>query len=766
MKASKLVVIVLVIVLVIPTATAGVASAGARGEPGLTAYLPDNSVTPGEETTLNLFVLNGGDIDYADSEASVSRVTTARDARLTLKSGNAPITVETETTPIGSIPDGVSNAISFEISVDESAKPGTYELPLEVEYRYTRQISGAGSPVYSDRDETETLQITIEIERDARFKVVSTTADSFTDGTGTVELEVKNVGQESARDARLSLTSKTSELTFDASSTTETFVGAWAPGEVKEFAFEGDLAQQAGRHPYLLTAQVDYEDSDGEPRTSETLYTGATPGTRASQFAIRNVDSNLKIGETGMLSLTVRNTENESIRDARLALVSDDPKLTFAGTKSTSTFIGALPPDGTTSINVEARITPGADIRFYPVSATMTFVDETGDTRTSDPIVTAVAPQAQSSQFAINNTTTNIAPGESGPVTLRIENTEEPVRDARLTVSSTDPKLTFTGNQKASTFVGTWDAGEVRTFTYTTNIDDRADVRQYPLSVSVTYTTADGETRESEPAITGVIPQIKQFRIENIKSTLVVGEEGTLQGDLTNSGETSATNAVIVFESTNSNIKPVETEYRVGTIAPNERVPFNFDIETSENAAGGPRQFSVRVRYRDANNDVRRSDVIDINADVAGKRDTFTVKPIAATFTPGQEGTLQLQVTNTGNETLTDISAKLFTNDPLSSDDDEAYIDRLSPNESATLSVGLTVGSGAMAKAYPAELDFQYDDADGDTLLSDTYRISVTVSEQPDRDPSPIVLIGVVVGLLVVGGGLWWYRESIQGLFS
>ena len=65
----------------------------------------------------------------------------------------------------------------------------------------------------------------------------------------------------------------------------------------------------------------------------------------------------------------------------------------------------------------------------------------------------------------------------------------------------------------------------------------------------------------------------------------------------------------------------------------------------------------------------------------------------------------------------------------LTSSDDEAFIDRLESGETETITFAISAGGSALSKSYPVSLDFQYDDADGDTLLSDTYQVPVTVEE-------------------------------------
>ncbi|MDY6818310.1 MAG: sialidase, partial [Halobacteriales archaeon] len=114
-------------------------------------------------------------------------------------------------------------------------------------------------------------------------------------------------------------------------------------------------------------------------------------------------------------------------------------------------------------------------------------------------------------------------------------------------------------------------------------------------------------------------------------------------------------------------------------------------------------------------------------------------------------------------QTVRDVSAKLFADDPISSDDDEAFIDELEPGESAEITFGVSAGGGAMDKRYPVSLDFQYDDADGDTLLSDTYQVPVDVNRSTDGGPPIVPLVIVIALALLIGGGFLYYRRRGGG---
>ncbi|SDN26251.1 Uncharacterized conserved protein [Halogranum gelatinilyticum] len=367
-------------------------------------------------------------------------------------------------------------------------------------------------------------------------------------------------------------------------------------------------------------------------------------------------------------------------------------------------------------------------------------------------------------RFEIVNTTSDLAVGDSGPVSVNIENTgTAAAEDASVQVASQNNDFTFSRASTSSNYVGEWEPGEVRTLTYDAEVAAGATPRNYALTATVNYDDTDGVASSSEAMAFGVTPRDEQtFALENTQSTLRVGQEGQLTGEVVNNGETAARNAVVVFETENPNVNPIETEYAIGTLEAGERTDFSFDTEISETAEAGPRQFTLAVTYRNSDGESRESDPLDVQANVAGAQEEFDVEGVNTTFAAGESGRMTMTVTNNRAETLTDISAKLFVDAPISASDDEAFIESLEPGESATIAFSTSVGGGALTdKTYPVSLDFRYDTADGDTLISETYQVPVTVTEPEDDGGLPLPLIGGVVLLVLLGvGGYLYTRRS------
>ena len=119
-------ILLITIMLIIPAPVL----ASAQGNPSISVFLPEDRVSPGDETTLSFSILNAGQISVGGGASAEARVTTARDVKLTISPGDAPIQVLTGTVPVGNVAEGESDPVPVKISVNENAAPGTYSCLL------------------------------------------------------------------------------------------------------------------------------------------------------------------------------------------------------------------------------------------------------------------------------------------------------------------------------------------------------------------------------------------------------------------------------------------------------------------------------------------------------------------------------------------------------------------------------------------------------------------------------------------------------------
>jgi hypothetical protein len=490
--------------------------------------------------------------------------------------------------------------------------------------------------------------------------------------------------------------------------------------------------------------------------------------------AISLSDNRVQPGESATLQLSITNTgeiENGSRNPEAEGVVTTARGLSVEPrsgdgpleVRTGETAVGSLPDGASAQIPVRVQVEEGAAPGRYtlPVIVEYRYVEEynesTGERETEtvrERRTVAVEVEA-AADFAVESVDSSVGVGDTGPVTLTLENTgSEDVRRASVTVQSSTGEIRFSEAEATSVYVGDWAAGETREVTVDATVAQSADQRPYAVDLTVDYTDPDGRRGQSAPLTAGITPGADQsFALEETNGTLRVGEEGTLTGTLVNDGPSDVENAVLVLQSPSRTITATDGEYALGSLSAGERTNFSFDVDVSDDAGAGPRQFTYRVRY-EADGDERQSEPLYARYRVTPSRAAFAVDPVETDVTVGETGEIRLRLTNTGDERVTAVSAKLFGADPVSVDDDEAFVDALDPGESANVTFRASVAADALSKSYPVSVDFQYEDGDGDVRLSDTYRIPVRATESGDGGPLSIGWLGVaaVVALALVGG--------------
>ena len=535
--------------------------------------------------------------------------------------------------------------------------------------------------------------------------------------------------------------------------TARQFVGPLPDGQVKSVTVQITVPEDADAGSYELPVEISYKDN------GETLYVDRNVNVRIKsqpRFKVMNASTTAPVGGKGSVSVTMKNVGDEAASEAVATLTSTSGDITFGQSTSAQRFVGEWKTGEVRTVTYDATVAPGASERNYSMRATVNYQDPDGISGTSRNLSLGVKPLPEQT-FTVDNVTSSLSVGQRGTISGTVTNTGAlTAHNAVIVFQSNDRAIRPVGSEYA---IGALEPNESRDFTFDVRVNASTDAGPRQFSVLLRYRNADDDQLESQPidVQAQVEPQRSEFDVRNVESSLRVGSEGTLRGDIVNTGEAPVTNAVVVFQSTSETVTPVETEYALGDLGAGESASFAFNTDVSGSADAGPRQFSFRVRYRNADNVQQRSGSIDVQTTVAEKSPEFRVERVNSSVNAGGSGELRLRVTNTRDERFSDISAKLYAESPITTSDSEAFIDSLGPNESKEIVFSVAASGSALEKDYPVKLDFKYDDAEGDTTISDTYQVPVSVSERNGGGVSlPIV---AVVALLAVGGGLVYYRR-------
>lgn len=413
------------------------------------------------------------------------------------------------------------------------------------------------------------------------------------------------------------------------------------------------------------------------------------------------------------------------------------------------------------------------------------------DERDVTETVTVEVEVTDRARFAVVDVDADVQAGSNGLANVTLRNVgEDPARNVSLSMTPTDPDLSYvTGAGTTETFVDRWEAGENRTVTYRLSAAEDATVRPSTIEFEAVVRDAEGAEAETRTLRSGISPLPAQsFSARGVESDLRVNEDGSFTVEVENDGPLPAEEVVVVFENEaptggegggaagalgggqtvplDENVVPRDNRVRVGDLGPGENATATFEAGVREDAKPGNRTLNVATRYRDAAGEVATSDALDVVVDVAPERDAFTVEAVDAVAERGGETTYEIRVRNLQDEPVTDVEAKLFATDPLDATDDEAFVSELGPNETETLAFTVDVGDGAAIKAYSVSVDFRYDDADGDSQLSDAYRLPVDVVEPENGDAATLVVVAGVVLLALLSGIAYWKREALAARFG
>ena len=498
----------------------------------------------------------------------------------------------------------------------------------------------------------------------------------------------------------------------------------------------------------------------GEPRLRVTAPEQfVTPGnTNEVELQISN-DGRLNIGSSEMREIVT------TARNVRVEAEADDPLTVTTGQGA----IGSVSETEPRSVPIAIDVPEDAAEGTYDVDVELKYAHTrqqgggVTDDRSRTVTRTVEVEVRDEARFSITDASTDVQIGDNGTVEVDVENVgSETATDVDVGLGSATDGFSVGDPQEPgdSASIGELGPGAVATVTYDVSLDGDSALRRYSLRGDVRFNNADGIERVDEGLRTGVTPIDEQrFAIDDVESDLRVGEDGDVFGTVTNEGPLEARNVVVQYaEEDAPNVVPIERSVAVGTLGPGESADFRLPIEIGGEAEAVDRTADVAIRYRNADLERRAYEDVELLFEVEPKRDQFRLEVQDREITAGETIAFDVEVTNNLDQTVEDVEARLFADDPLDSDDDEAFVEELDPGESTTMTFELEADSGATAKTYPVSFDFRYDDERGNSQLSDTTRVAIHVVEAEGGLPW-LLIIGAIV-IVAVAGGYYYVREK------
>jgi hypothetical protein len=514
--AVALAVVTLLSVVAVPAAAAGYDE---YESPELTTTVQGSNVlVPGETASLELAIQNRGTA-VTSGDGRVDRLaktfesagvkpgsamgTTAR-----FESESAPVEIRSGEQSVGTVaPDGTRTA-SLELEVAEDATPGTYRLPVVLEYQYVRTVSVDDDEHYiTRRDVTVRSHVTVRIDPSVRLGVESVAGENLrANEDGRVAVTVRNEGTETASDAELliegsdQLTPRTNGLSL----------GTVDPGETATASFRVGMADIEDTDTYAVPFRLRYEDSNGVVRESQ-IRTGTVTIEDAPTFDLSATTTDLYVDSTGAVTLSVTNTGDRPVTNARAIL---DPMEPFSPL-STSASLGTLAPGETATARFKLDVADRAIAQEYPLAFTIAYEDAYRETVESDRLR---VPVTVGPEMTVDTSgTPTVAAGSTERIEVTVTNTGPGrMTDAVARINANTPFET----DDDTAYIGDLGSGESTTVTFTVSVDGAATAKTYSVDTTVKYDNSFGRTVVSDVEPTavevtekrgGIISSILQF---------------------------------------------------------------------------------------------------------------------------------------------------------------------------------------------------------------------------------------------------------------
>ena len=511
-------------------------------------------------------------------------------------------------------------------------------------------------------------------------------------------------------------------------------------------------------------------------QTNTTQQTSALQAGGEPDLDVHAPRPKINPGETNEVTLQISNDgeldygpadAREVVTTARNVRVDADADGTPLTVESGETAIGAVTETAPGEVPIAVSVPDDIEEGTYSVDVRVryshTFRAGSVNQDRSRTLRTSVDLEVDSdARFEVVNATTDAQIGDSGTLEVELENVgADAASDANVILESQSGGLGFGESAQDTARIGEIDPGETATVRYDVGFAPDAPVREYALDASVAFQTPDGLQRLDETPSLGITPAEKQrFTISDVDSDLYVGEDGDVRGTVTNDGPAEAQNVVVRYTDESPNVIPIETTVAVGTLDAGESAEFRLPIEISGEAEAVDRTADVAVQYRNAESERRIYEDLELLFDVAPKRDQFRLDVQPRAITAGESVAIDVEVTNNLDQTVSDVEARLFADSPLDSGDDEAFVEELDPGESTTMTFALEADSSATAKTYPVSFDFRYDDERGNSQLSDTTRVAITVVDDDGGIPWLLVVVVALVVIAAAGGAAYYTRAT------
>ncbi len=545
-------------------------------------------------------------------------------------------------------------------------------------------------------------------------------------------------------------------------------VGTLGPGDITTATFAVTVPGDVEPGEYDIEIQIQHKNVTTKEENITVQHTSTKNVTveviERPRFAITAVDTTAQVGTDGTVSVELENVGAEAARDVTLTLESPSNQVAFGSTEvrspADSRQVTNISPGETTVLTYDIDVASGASAESYTLEGAVRYTDEDGLSGMEDGVDTAVVPlDAQTFELSVLESAAQI--GETGEVTVEVANTGElDASNIRVELLAQSHRTGFGHPEEPvpqdSARIDTLQAGETAIVTYDVVIGTDATPREYGFDGQVRFDgPADNRGLEDGHAI-GIVPHEEQsFSVDTDESTLRAGETGDVTATITNDGPLPVKGVGLTVGE--SAFDPRSPSQSIGELDAGEARTVTLRGNIPREATAVTQRIPFAIEYT-TETGTDRVTTKSLEANVAERRDALDIDAGTPTFAAGEDGTLDINVTNELDTEVRDVRLGLTVEDPLDSDFRTTGIPALGPDDPTAVTFDLEVDSGAPPSQFPATIEIEYVDRDDEIVNQRPVMIGITVVDVDDEAPIEIVVFVALLALLAAVL-VWLYRR-------
>jgi len=358
------------------------------GQPEISAGIEgSNELMKGEKTSITLLIANSGlvSMKFIDDGSITPDFlpTTALSLSAFLETGESPIVVSSDPQIIGDLPSGSVGKVTFSITVPDSARAGTYQIPVLLMYRYMNMATQTGLDeiAYSFKDVEKRVYLPVTIRPAVRLEISGVkTGDLTVGGEGNINITITNTGSDDGKDTVMNIEPVGNSPVIPYQNSV--YVGDFPKGSSTTISYKVSVSSDADPDiQYPMKLWADYTDYQGLLAESgkKDVSVGFKP---KINFTIVNSPNSLASGGKGEITVEYKNTGVSTVYNAQAGINIVDP---FTSEDDQS-YLGNLAPGETGIAKFKLNVNDGATPKQYALDSDIRYMDEKQTEFVSDPL--------------------------------------------------------------------------------------------------------------------------------------------------------------------------------------------------------------------------------------------------------------------------------------------------------------------------------------------------------------------------------------------